>query len=118
MSLKIDVAIYGKLAKLGGGKYISQMEMQFEPGSRLQDVFDLLKIPPQETSYIFINAVLCDVPGLNASAEELLHDGDHVGIFSEGYMWPYQYRDGMPMSDSLKAAMEKHGALHHTYKKP
>jgi hypothetical protein len=92
------------------------MDIQFEPGARLRDLFDQLKIPPEETSYIFINAVLCDVPGLNASADEPLNDGDHIGIFSEGYMWPYQYRDGMPMSDSLKEAMSEHGALHHTYR--
>jgi len=30
-------------------------------------------------------------------------------------MWPYQYRDGIVMSDPLKAAMKKYGAMHHTY---
>jgi hypothetical protein len=64
---------------------------------------------------VFINSVLSDVPGLNAAALQVLKPGDHVGIFSLESMWPYQYRDGVPMSEALKAAMEKFGAMHHTY---
>ncbi|MBN2043713.1 MAG: hypothetical protein JW757_01735 [Anaerolineales bacterium] len=115
MSITIDLAIYGSLAKLAGGKHLTKMDLELESGSRIEDLFARFNICPEDTSFIFINAVLCDVPGLNASKKEVLHDGDHVGIFSHGYMWPYQYRDGMPMSNSLKQAMREHGALHHTY---
>jgi hypothetical protein len=83
--------------------------------AHLGDLLDQLEIPIDETSYIFLDAVLCDVPGLTITHDELLKDGSHVGIFSQGYMWPYQYRDGMPMSPALTAAMKKLGAMHHTY---
>jgi len=117
MTNTIEVALYGPLARLGGGKHIAVIDVELQQKSRMKDLYNYLNINQEETSYIFINAVLCDVPGLNASQEEELHDGDHVGIFSLGYMWPYQYRHGMPMTKSLEEAMGKYGALHHTYSK-
>ena len=117
MTISIEVSLYGSLARLGGGKHIATLIVELQPNARMQDLFDQLKINPDETSYIFINAVLCDVPGLNASNKERLHDNDHIGIFSLGYMWPYQYRDGMPMTKSLEKALSEHGTLHHTYTK-
>jgi hypothetical protein len=75
-----------------------------------------LGIPEEERGYLFINAVLCDVPGLVTSSTESLHDGDHVGIFSVDRIWPYQYRDGIRMSQSLREALRERGAMHHSYK--
>lgn len=74
-----------------------------------------LNIADSQKGYLFINAVLCDVPGLSVGGEQVLNEGDHIGIFAIDYMWPYQYRDGIVMSHYLKAAMEKYGAMHHTY---
>jgi molybdopterin converting factor small subunit len=116
-TIKINVAIYGKLAKLAGGKHIAIQDLEVDFGNTLGDLLEMLKIPMEETSFIFLDAVLCDVPGLTIVHDEPLKDGSHVGIFSTGYMWPYQYRDGMPMSPPLTAAMKKYGAMHHTYTK-
>lgn len=113
---KVNVTIYGKLAKLGGGKHIAIMDLEFPPTTNLGDLLTELEIPTEETSYIFLDAVLCDVPGLKIEHDEMLKDGSHIGIFSTGYMWPYQYRDGMPMSEPLTKAMQKYGAMHHSYK--
>lgn len=115
MPINIDVAIYGSLAKLAGGKHIAKLDVELDPGARVKDLLERFNIPPDEKTFVFINAILCDVPGMNASANEELRDGDHIGIFSQGYMWPYQYRDGMPMSESLQEEMRKYGAMHHTY---
>jgi hypothetical protein len=114
-NIKINVAIYGKLAKLAGGKHIAIQDIELPPGKHLGDLLEILAIPMEETSFIFLDAVLCDVPGLAINHNEPFRDGSHVGIFSTGYMWPYQYRDGMPMSPPLVAAMKKYGAMHHTY---
>ena len=113
---KINISIYGKLAKLHGGKHLAIMDIEMPVTARLGDLLKMLEIPMDETSFIFLDAVLCDVPGLTIHHDEPLKDGSHAGIFSTGYMWPYQYRDGMPMSPALTAAMKKHGAMHHTYK--
>jgi hypothetical protein len=116
LSFKINVTIYGKLARLGGGKHIAIMDLEFPSTTNLGDLLAELEIPMEETSFVFLDSVLCDVPGLTISHDEALKDGSHVGIFSTGYMWPYQYRDGMPMSEPLTKAMKKYGAMHHSYK--
>ncbi len=115
MPVTIDVALYGSVARFGGGKHVAQVQVQLQPNARVQDLLGHLKIPPEEIGYFFINAVLCDVPGMNTSHDEFLNDGDHAGIFSLTYMWPYQYRDGVRMSESLQEALNEHGALHHIY---
>ena len=114
-SIIVNVTIYGKLARIANGKHIAILDLEFDPGSTLGDVLAELSVPMEETSYIFLDAVLCDVPGLTIVHVEELKDGSHVGIFSTGYMWPYQYRDGMPMSEPLTMAMKKYGAMHHSY---
>ena len=74
-----------------------------------------LGIPESERGYLFINAVLCEVPGISTNANELFNDGDHVGIFPVDRLYPYQYRDGLPMSEGLKKTLEERGAIHHSY---
>ncbi len=114
-TITVNTALYGPLAKYGGGKYIAEINVALEHGDKIEDLLKYFELPPDEKSYLFINAVLCDVPGLYASQRELLHDGDHVGIFSLQHMWPYQYRDGIRMSDSLTEALEEHGPIKNTY---
>ncbi|MBS1249303.1 MAG: hypothetical protein MAG431_00879 [Chloroflexi bacterium] len=115
--ITVEVALYGTLARIQGGKYVAQTNVQVTNDATIKDLYEDLDISPQDRGYLFINAVLCDVPGLNAAIKEKLHDGDHIGIFSNGYMWPYQYRDGAQMSESLTSVLKEHGPLHHTYKK-
>lgn len=116
LPIKINTTIYGKLAKIGGGKHIAILDLEMPSSSTLGDLLVKIEIPMEETSFIFLDAVLCDVPGLSIDHSEPLNDGSHVGIFSTGYMWPYQYRDGMPMSDPLVEALKQYGAMHHSYK--
>ena len=111
----LDIALYGPIAAALGGKHIARADLEIEPGTTLGQLMDQLGIEEQDKGYVFINAVLCDVPGLNASRDHPLTDGDHVGIFSPVHMWPYQYRDGVRMSESLKAALNERGAMHHSY---
>jgi len=113
--IQVDLNLYGTLAAFAGGKYIAQKKVSLHEGAVIRDLMDLLAIPYDQKSYLFINAVLCDVPGLLASLGEPLRDGDRVGIFSLQHMWPYQYRDGIRMSESLTEALRKHGAIHNTY---
>ena len=111
----IDIALYGPISKALGGKHIAKTNLEVALGTTLGEVMEKLGVDRDEKGYVFINAVLCDVPGLNASFNQVLEDGDHVGIFSLVYMWPYQYRDGTRMSEALKQALGERGAMHHTY---
>jgi hypothetical protein len=115
-AMKVNVSLYGSLARFGGGRHVAQFDIDLADGSGKADLVKQLGIPEKERGYLFINALLCEVPGLSTDANELLKDGDHVGIFSVDRLYPYQYRDGLPMSDGLKAKLSIHGAMHHSYK--
>jgi len=114
-NIQINLNLYGPLAAILGGKYIAQKSVSLTEGAVVRGLLDSLGVQSDQKSYLFINAVLCDMPGLSASLDEPLHDGDHVGIFSRQHIWPYQYRDGIRMSESLTEALRKRGAIHNTY---
>ncbi|MFZ5859018.1 MAG: MoaD/ThiS family protein [Chloroflexota bacterium] len=114
--IKVNISLYGSLARFGGGKHVAQMDVELPDGSGKADLLGQLGIPEEERGYLFLNAMLCEVPGLSTGANESLKNGDHIGVFSVDRLYPYQYRDGLPMSDGLKEALKKHGAMHHSYK--
>ena len=114
--VKVSVSLYGSLARFGGGRHVAQVDVELRSGAGKAEMLSELGFPEQERGYLFINAVLCEVPGLSTGANELLNQGDHVGIFSVDRLYPYQYRDGLPMSEGLKMALKEHGAMHHSYK--
>ncbi len=114
-TITVNVCLYGSLARFGNGRYVAQLDIELDLGAGKTDLLTHLGIPQSERGYLFINAVLCDVPGLNTGANELLNDGDHVGIFSTDRLFPFQYRDGLPMSEGLRTALKAHGAMHHSY---
>ncbi|MEA3336618.1 MAG: hypothetical protein U9R25_11955 [Chloroflexota bacterium] len=114
-SVNVDVTLYGSLAQFAGGKYVAQKVVKLKANAIVRDLLDYFGIAHDQKSYLLINAVLCDMPGLQASLDEPLEDGDHVGIFSLQHMWPYQYRDGIRMSETLTETLRKRGAMHNIY---
>lgn len=117
-TIKISLVLYGSLARFGNGRHVAKMDLSIQAGTWKNDLLAQLGVPQEERGYLFINAVLNDVPGLTTRGDRPLQDGDHMGVFSIHYMWPYQYRDGIPMSESLKNALSEKGAMHHSYKPP
>lgn len=115
-TVRVSVSLYGSLARFGGGRHVAQVSVELAPGSGKIELLNYLGIPGNERGYLFINAVLCEVPGISTSANELLNEDDHIGIFSIDRLYPYQYRDGLPMSDGLKEALKEYGAMHHSYR--
>jgi hypothetical protein len=113
--ITIDLALYGPVARAAGGHHVATQSMRLKAGVTVGDLMGLLGIEPSDIGYVFINAVLCDVPGMNVSQGMRLHDGDHIGVFSRVHMWPYQYRDGVRMSPELEEALRERGAMHHSY---
>jgi hypothetical protein len=94
---------------------VAMADVQLPEGATKEDLLEHLTIPDAERGYLFVNAVLCAVPGLGAPDGKPLQDGDHVGIFSIDRIWPYQYRDGVRMSEALQKALAEHGPMHHSY---
>jgi hypothetical protein len=113
--IQVNISLYGSIAAYAGGKYVATAVLELEKGATISDILDKLGIPQEEKGYLFIDHVLCDAPGLNASMSEILQDGAHVGVFSTTHMWPYQYRDGIRMSKSLTEAMKEKGTMRNTY---
>jgi hypothetical protein len=113
--ITVELALYGPVARAAGGHHVAQRRIQVKSGSTLGDLAADVGIDKAETGYIFVNAVLCDVPGLDVSHDLQLHDGDHIGVFSRVHMWPYQYRDGVRMTEALRKALQERGAMHHSY---
>ena len=114
--ITVNVSLYGSLARFGGGHHVAQLNVELEANSGKDELVARLSIPENERGYLFINAVLCEVPGIRTGANELLKDGDHIGIFSVDRLYPYQYRDGLPMSDGLRKTLQEYGAMHHSYR--
>ncbi len=116
-TIQITLTLYGPLAKFAGGKYIAQKSVELKEKRRVRDLMDKFEIPYDQKSYLFINNILSDMPGLNASLDEVLTDDARVGIFSLQHMYPYQYRDGLPMSDALTEILRERegGAMHNAY---
>jgi len=112
----INVTLYGDIASYGAGKHIAIMDLDLPDGAVIDTLLQEISLPSTERGYLFVNAVLFDAPGLYASKDELLQNGDHIGIFSIRHMWPYQYRDGIHMSEALQIAMEESGAMKNTYR--
>jgi hypothetical protein len=113
--ITVNVSLYGEIAKLVSGNSVSTSDMILPEATTVKDLLTHLKIPFEKQGYTFINAVLCDMPGLGTSHAEVLTDGDHIGVFSTTYVWPFQYRNGAPISEALRAALIERGAMHHTY---
>ena len=111
--LRIDVALYGSIARVLGGKHLAQEEVELPEGSTFGDLLRQLYLSPEAVGLVFINAVLHNLPGLQLSLEDPLHEGDHVGIFEVSYVWPYHYRGGAPMSPRLQAYVSTHEYLRH-----
>lgn len=111
----VNTTLYGDIACFAGGKHIATLDLTLPKGAVIHTLLEELSLPADDRGYLFVNAVLYDVPGLYASKNEPLHDGDHVGIFSTRHMYPYQYRDGIRMSASLQEAMQSTGTMHNTY---
>lgn len=116
-SIQIDFCLYGDIATKAGGSFVAQKQMDLPAGATVGDLLDQLGIADVDRGYLFVNSVLYDMPGLTASRAEPLHHNDHIGIFSIRHMWPYQYRDGVRMSERLKAVLAEVGAMRNVYAK-
>ncbi|MEN4100124.1 MAG: hypothetical protein ROW52_09410 [Anaerolineaceae bacterium] len=113
--ITINVSLYGDIAQLVSGQSVYNADTTLPQPTSVKDLMGYLNIPLEKQGYTFINAILCDMPGLGTSHAEILQDGDHIGIFSKLYVWPFQYRNGARMSEALRKTLMARGAMHHTY---
>lgn len=120
--IKIDVWLYGELARYGGqldqASY-SNLLIDLVEGNTLRDLLLHLQMPTEVRGITFINGELSAMPGLQPDLGHLLHDGDRVAFFHLRSMWPFQYRSGVPMVAEMSKAMhsDEDPGIHHGYEK-
>jgi hypothetical protein len=103
-TINIEVWLYGPIAKYAGEKSqdsFAELHLDLPAGSTMQDLLDLLGLPPEEKGITFINGSLAALPGLDSDREVVLQDGDRVGISHRNSMWPHQYRFGAASTPQL-----------------
>jgi sulfur carrier protein ThiS len=119
-NIQIEVWLYGPLARYGGeqsqGSY-ARLDLEFPPGSTVQDLLDRLGLPAQEKGITFINGSLAALPGLDADRSVVLRNGDRVGISHRQSMWPFQYRFGASATEEVKETFRERQdrGIHHAY---
>ena len=100
----INLTFYGELSQRFGGKYLATKEVLLPEEAKVRDLYAELGLTVEDVSYLFINATLTDALCLGVALEDDLQDGDHLGIFSKNYVWPYPYTDESVFSDRLRKA--------------
>ncbi|MEW6400592.1 MAG: MoaD/ThiS family protein [Chloroflexota bacterium] len=73
--MRVTVKLFATLVRFKDGTRAGKpFEVDLPDGSAVQDVIDLLKIPPEETHVVFINSIIVE-------NDAKLKDGDVIGMF-------------------------------------
>lgn len=121
-TIHVEVWLYGPIARYAGeqsrGSH-AQLLLDLPAGSTVQDLLDLLGLPPEEKGITFINGNLAALPGLDTDRQVILQDGDRVGISHGKSMWPFQYRFGANTTDEVQETFRERTdrGVHHAYTK-
>jgi len=130
-TMAIEVWLYGPISRYGNEideevvqdrrveTSFAELHLNLPVGSRLKHLLDYLNLPSEEKGITFINGNLAAMPGVDTDREIELHDGDRVGISHRQSMWPFQYRFGASMDETLRDSLRqrKDRGIHHAYTK-
>jgi len=119
-TIRLEVWLYGPIARYAGEQNqgsFAELHPELPLGSTMQDLLDLLGLPPEEKGITFINGKLAALPGLDSDRQIVLHDGDRVGISHRKSMWPFQYRFGAKQTEDLQETFRERPdrGIHHAY---
>jgi hypothetical protein len=115
-AIKIEVWLYGPLARYGGdaaGRHHAKLWVNLPAGSQVQDLLKSLVLPTEERGITFINGKLSAMPGLQPDLDQILESGDRIAFFHLNSMWPFQYRHGVAMAPGMARALNQEGAVFH-----
>ena len=121
-TINVEVWLYGPIAKYAGEQSqgsFAELHPDLPAGSTVQDLLDLLELPPEEKGITFINGSLAALPGLDSDRQVVLQDGDRIGISHRRSMWPFQYRFGASQTSEIKETFRDRSdrGIHHAYTK-
>lgn len=73
--MNVKVKLFATLRPyLGNVPAGTAVELQIQPGSTLNDLVSLLKLPPDDVKVCFVNARIVEL-------DQILAEGDEIGIF-------------------------------------
>jgi molybdopterin converting factor small subunit len=73
--IKVDCRLYTGLRKYAPGYSLGEaMELELPDGTTLAELYELLKVPPDEVKRTFVN-------GISRGPSQVLSDGDRVALF-------------------------------------
>jgi len=74
--MKIEVKLYASLARYGPEGSVGKppQPMEAAEGTTIRELLKVLKVPAEAVKVVFLN-------GIHAGGEEVLKEGDRVGIF-------------------------------------
>lgn len=118
--ITINTWLYGPLARYGGNPdevVFANPQVKLAIGSKVSDLLSSLQLPTEQRGITFINGELSAMVGMQPDLNRVLADGDRVAFFHLKAMYPFQYRQGLPMVEEFSEAMQasKDGGLHHSY---
>ncbi|MDI6727236.1 MAG: MoaD/ThiS family protein, partial [Smithellaceae bacterium] len=108
MMMKIDVWLYGPLARYGNGEdnIFANPQVEMPAGSTIRDLLTQLSMPTALRGISFINGNLSAMPGVQPDLDHVLNDGDRVALFHLKSMWPFQYRHDVAAIKEFKTSLE------------
>jgi hypothetical protein len=117
--ITLDLYLYGALSHYvkSDTPGCANLKMPLPENSTIGDLLLKLKIPTLERGITFINGNLSALPGIQQDLGHVLHDQDRVAFFDLKSMWPFQYRQGVQMTDELseKLSVDPEKGIHHSY---
>ncbi len=130
--MTVEVWLYGPISRYGKEideelvqdrrveRSYAELHLRLPEGSTVAHLLDLLRLPPEEKGITFINGKLAAMPGVDTDRDVELHDDDRLGISHRRSMWPFQYRFGASLDETLKDSFRqrKDRGIHHAYTKP
>ncbi len=130
--MTVEVWLYGPISRYGKEideelvqdrrveRSYAELHLRLPEGSTVAHLLDLLRLPPEEKGITFINGKLAAMPGVDTDRDVELHDGDRLGISHRRSMWPFQYRFGASLDETLRDSFRqrKDRGIHHAYTKP
>lgn len=121
MTIRIDVWLYGELAKYGkdqAGPGFANLQIELPEGATVAHLLNELNMPTEERGITFINGLLSAMPGVQPDLPHELHDGDRIAFFHLRSMWPFQYRHGASMIGELAQELtsREDKGIHHDYR--
>ena len=107
--MKIEVWLYGPLARYGGseGNIAALVQAELSAQSTVADLLASLELPTEERGITFINGDLSAMPGLQPDLGRILNDGDRIAFSHLKSMWPFQYRHDAALTVEMQSVVQE-----------